>query len=62
VSARETADYRAIEFRVITLKLDALYRRQAFGDDTVRTRQRVAALEALQQAFMGRPEALTQQA
>lgn len=51
---------RDIEFMVITRKLNRLYAAQMDGDDTVRTRQRVAALEALCAALQGFPEAMAQ--
>jgi hypothetical protein len=48
----------AIEYRRLSRRLDALYAAQTAGDSSVYTRQRIARLEALQQAFMGFPEAL----
>ncbi|MFE4577335.1 hypothetical protein [Streptomyces chartreusis] len=61
--AKQDADEAAlrteVEYRHITRRLDALYAAQRAGDDTVLTRQRIGRLEALQQAFMGQPQALT---
>ncbi|MFZ4142624.1 hypothetical protein ACOZDZ_18010 [Streptomyces griseoincarnatus] len=49
---------RQAEWRRLTRKLDSLYAAQAAGDDSVRTRQRIAALEAIQMALCGSPEAM----
>ncbi|MER6531589.1 hypothetical protein [Streptomyces sp. NPDC001508] len=56
--ADEAAFRTELEYRRITRRLDALYAALRAGDDSVLTRQRIARLEALQQAFMGFPEAL----
>ncbi|OEJ39026.1 hypothetical protein AR457_23150 [Streptomyces agglomeratus] len=56
----EAAWYREVEFRRITRTLDGLYDRQRAEGDSVLLRQRVGRLEALQQALMGFPAALSQ--
>ncbi|MFD5188962.1 hypothetical protein ACFWMU_12605 [Streptomyces sp. NPDC058357] len=56
--AKEAAWERELEWRQITRKLEALYGSVRAGDSSVYTRQRIARLEALQQALMGFPAAL----
>ncbi|MEU6391062.1 hypothetical protein [Streptomyces sp. NPDC046939] len=57
--AEEAAFNRELEWRQITRKLEALYGAVRAGDSTAYTRQRITRLEALQQALMGFPGALT---
>ncbi|MGW2930478.1 hypothetical protein ACWDA7_01075 [Streptomyces sp. NPDC001156] len=52
-------DELRIEYRRITKRLDRYYELQRKGDDSVLTAQKVRRLEALQQALMGHPEALS---
>jgi hypothetical protein len=56
--AEEAAFLRELEWRHITRRLEALYGAVRAGDGSVRTRERIGRLEALQQALMGFPEAL----
>lgn len=56
--AEEAAWFRQVEWQRITRQLEALYGAVRAGDDTVRTRERIGRLEALQKALMGFPEAL----
>ena len=53
-------DETAIEWHMIARRLEALYRAQRGGDDSVYTRQRIGRLEGLQKALMGSPEALSE--
>ncbi|MFD4648472.1 hypothetical protein [Streptomyces sp. NPDC058441] len=48
-----------MEYRRIARRLDDLYAAQLGGDSSVYTRQRIGRLEALQQALMGCPGALS---
>ncbi|MGI5511137.1 hypothetical protein [Streptomyces sp. CA-106131] len=48
-----------IEYGRISKRLDRYYELQRQGDDSVLTAQKVHRLEALQQALMGNPEALS---
>ncbi|MGW0626964.1 hypothetical protein [Streptomyces sp. NPDC002758] len=52
-------DELKIEYGRTTKKLDRYYELQRKGDDSVLTAQKVRRLEALQQALMGNPEALS---
>lgn len=56
--AEEAAWFRQVEWQRITRQLEALYGAVRAGDGSVRTRERIGRLEALQQALMGFPEAL----
>jgi hypothetical protein len=56
--AEEAAWFREVEWKRITRQLEALYGAVRAGDGSVRTRERIGRLEALQQALMGFPEAL----
>ncbi|MER7900607.1 hypothetical protein ABTX62_32135 [Streptomyces sp. NPDC096046] len=56
--AKEAAWERELEWQQITRKLESLYGAVKAGDGSVRTRERIGRLEALQQALMGFPEAL----
>lgn len=49
-----------MEFRRTTRKLEALYAAQKAGDRSAYTRQRIERLEAVQAAFCGFPEQLSQ--
>jgi hypothetical protein len=56
--AEEARFYREVEWKRIARTLEALYGAVRAGDGSVRTRERIGRLEALQQALMGFPEAL----
>lgn len=56
--AEEAAFYREVEWKRIARTLEALYAAVVAGDSSTYTRQRIARLEALQQALMGFPGAL----
>ncbi|MFE7954284.1 hypothetical protein [Streptomyces sp. NPDC057413] len=52
------AEYRDLEFAYVTARLNVLYARVRAGEDSAVLRERIARLEALQQALCGFPEAL----
>ncbi|MFE2261392.1 hypothetical protein [Streptomyces griseosporeus] len=52
------AEYRDLEFQYVTARLNVLYARVRAGEDSAVLRERIARLEALQQALCGFPEAL----
>ncbi|MGJ7879963.1 hypothetical protein [Streptomyces rochei] len=56
--AEEATFLRELEWRQITRKLEALYGAVRAGDGSVRTREHIGRLEALQQALMDFPKAL----
>ncbi|GHF88944.1 hypothetical protein GCM10018787_42010 [Streptomyces thermodiastaticus] len=52
------AGYRDLEFQYVTARLNVLYARVRAGEASPVLRERIARLEALQQALCGFPEAL----